>query len=58
MSRNDAKFLDRARDEYGIVSMRGMTCFHEWPHIKYFGILITLLELNDVSLLILTLNDA
>ena len=57
MSRNDAKFLYCARDKYGIVSVRGMTC-DEWPHIKYFGILITLLELNDVILLILTLNDA
>ena len=37
--------------------MRGMTC-DEWPHIKYFGSLIILLELIDVSLLILTLNDA
>ena len=56
MSRNDAKFLYCARDKYGIVSVRGMTC-DEWPHIKYFSILITLLELNDESLLILTLND-
>ena len=47
-----------ARDEYGIVSMRGMTCGYEWPHIKYFGILLNLLQLNDFSLLILTLNDA
>ena len=37
--------------------MKGMTC-DEWPHIKYFGSLIILLELIDVSLLILTLNDA
>ena len=33
--------------------MTGMTC-DEWPHIKYFGSLIILLELIDVSLLLLT----
>ena len=37
--------------------MRGMTS-DEWPHIKYFGSLIILLEPIDVSLLLLTLNDA
>ena len=37
--------------------MRGMTS-DEWPHIKYFGSLIILLELIDVRLLLLTLNDA
>ena len=58
ISPNDAKFRDRAWDKYGIVSMRGMRS-EEWPHIKYFGSLIILLELIDVSLLlVLTLNDA
>ena len=37
--------------------MRGMTC-DKWQHITYFASLMILLELNDVSLLILTLNDA
>ena len=37
--------------------MRGMT-WDEWQHIKYFGSLIISLELIDVSLLILTFNDA
>ena len=36
--------------------MRGMIC-DEWPHVKYFGSLIVLLQLIDVSLLILTFND-
>ena len=35
--------------------MREMTC-EERPNIKYFGSLIILLELIDVSLLILTLK--
>ena len=35
--------------------MRAMTC-DEWPNIKYFDGLIILLELIDVSLLILTLK--
>ena len=56
MSRNAAKFRDRA-NRYGIVSMREMTC-DEWPHIKKFGRLIISLEQIDVSLLLLTLNDA
>ena len=37
--------------------MRGMT-LDERSHIKYFGTLIILLKLIDVSLLLLTLNDA
>ena len=57
MAGNDAKFRDRTRDKYGIVLMRRITC-DEWPHIKYFSSLIILLELIDVSQLILTLNDA
>ena len=32
--------------------MRGMTC-DEWPHVKFFGSLIVLWELIDVSPLIL-----
>ena len=51
------KFRDRAWDKKGIVSMRRMAC-SEWPHVKYFGSLIILSELIDVSLVILTLNDA
>ena len=35
--------------------MREMTC-NDWANIKYFGSLIILLELIDVSLLILTLK--
>ena len=57
MSRNGAKFRDRAWDKYGIVSVREMTC-DERPHIKYYSSLIILLELIDVRLLLLTLNDA
>ena len=34
-----------------------MTC-DEWPHKKYFGSSVILLELIEVSLLILTLNGA
>lgn len=49
MLRNDAKFSDSARDKYGIVSLRGMTC-HEWLKINYFGSLIILLKLIDVRL--------
>ena len=52
-----AKFRDRAWDKKEIVSMRRMAC-SEWPHVKYFGSLIILSELIDVSLVILTLNDA
>ena len=52
-----AKFRDRAWDKKGIVSVRRMAC-SEWPHVKYFGSLIILSELIDVSLVILTLNDA
>ena len=40
MLRNDTKFHDSIRNKYEIVSMRGMTC-DEWPHIKYFGSLIS-----------------
>ena len=57
MSRNGAKFRDRASDKYGIVSVREMTC-DERPHIKYYSSLKILLELIDVRLLLLTLNDA
>ena len=35
--------------------MRGMKC-DEWQHIKYFGSMIILLELINVSLLILTVE--
>ena len=36
----------------------GERIWDEWPHIKYFGTLINLLKLIDVSPLLLTLNDA
>ena len=41
----------------GIVSVRGMIC-DEWPHIKYCGSSIVLLQLIDVSLLLLAFSDA
>ena len=58
MSGNDEKFCDRAWDEYGILSMGKMrmgwvaTYKVFWQFDNFF------LELVDISLLLVTLNDA
>ena len=57
MSCNDRQFRDRAWDEYGIVSVGEMRM--GWVAMyKVFRPFDNFLELVDISLLLLTLNDA
>ena len=58
MSCNDEKFRDRAWDEYGIVSMGEMRMGWVATYKVFWQFDNFLLELVDISLFLVTLNDA
>ena len=58
MSCNDEKFLDRAWDEYGIVSMGEMRMGWVATYKVFQQFDNFFVELVDISFLLLTLDDA
>ena len=58
MSGSDGKFCDRAWDEYGIVSVGEMRMGWVATYKVFWQFDNFLLELVDISLFLVTLNDA